>query len=286
MGSAQSDLLSSVSEFRLVTDVFPLGNYTYEDHYGSKKDPSQNVPEDWFVRYNKYTGITLGKALEFSDREFVRCFLKSLQDVTTDRHQFFYVQWGVIKKNLDKDGVEWKFVVKNEGYGYSHWKESGIHFAHKLYDDRQPTAFTDDEIMNFITVAPGTRGGRTVEQLKSSKENVLRNIQSFSWQADISDQFQFWHLVGNLTLAWFAGKFDDMRREYSDISQEMLSNVQHLEISTHGLGIPWLHVRIEETPVYNMAQKGEHEKNPNVKQAPPPQRVEEPSSINSDCSIM
>jgi len=269
MGVEQSGLLQTcVKDYRLIEDCLQENNYHYEDYYGSKKDPSQNVPKEWFVRYNKYTGITLRKALEFNDRGFVRCFLTSLKEITANNREFFYLQWGVIRKNLDEDGVEWKFVVKNEGYGYTHWRDAGVHFAGKLYDDDKPQAFTDDKIMNFISVATGTRGARTVEEMKSDKHSNYRNIQSFSWKTDLGEQFKLWHLVGNMTLAWLAGKFDDIRREYPDVSQEMLSNVQHLEISTHGIGIPWFHVRIEEIPVYNVAQKGEQEKNPNVRFAP------------------
>jgi hypothetical protein len=225
--------------------------------------------------------MNLSKALKFDDPDFVKCFMDSLQNASAEifpgeketYRYFYFLVWEIPNVEALDHRPTWKIVRSNwsaEMYNKQVGQKS-IPFQSKIQDNKQPKVMAVKGKPNHLQVLPG-------KHPKSKEDEVCKNIMNFmqDWRKRETEVKALWQHVGKIAYKWLTSNDDKaneksgteiFRSEVKKMEKKVLSNGQEpfnpkavtktgtnlgqLSINTHGLGVPWLHVRLEGSWEYD-----------------------------------
>ena len=174
--------------------------------------------------------------LKSENNDFLMVFFKSLNDATDNLSAYFWECVPVSQKLINK---KFEFVVTKSEELNNITLDSGP-FAKHLAD----IAIAGTWVGSFpnkgkdaVLIIPSAK--------KDYKKNIIdyKNISQFTKNASQEQKQKFWQEVANR------------------LSRELEKNEAPKWLSTHGLGVPYLHVRIDNRPKYYHFEEYKTKKN-------------------------
>jgi len=219
-----------------------------------------------WVRECKYEGITLENALTFTDDDWCETFFQSFENMSkTHKGKFLLLEWDIYETNLSNNTVNWTLIA-NRG-GYDPTKVHGD-FGNVIQDDYTPVVFDNTRSkknsegrQRLVMISPG-KGHGTGEQgvvHRDLGEGRCVHLTNYMCSKETSkkEKKKLWQLVGktalrrmNGTLRRYTGYFSSENGHRGEIASVDRDGHAYMCISTHGFGVPWLHVRVEDKPEY------------------------------------
>ena len=213
-----------------------------------------------WVRKCEYKRITLKDALKFNDDDWCQEFFKSFDNMhQKHKGKFLLFEWDVCESKLSDTKVKWTLIANRGGYDPEERHQS---FESKLNEDFTPSVFDStkhsERGSDIVMICPGKGDGTGTEgSLHGLGNGRCTHVTNYmcSGKTEYEEKKTLWKLVGKTamrrmdgTLRRYGGYYKNGQRgNIADIDK---NGHEKLHISTHGFGVPWLHVRVESKPEY------------------------------------
>ena len=201
------------------------------------------------VRNCEYEGIKLQDALKFTDEKWCNKFFKSFENMNKNYPgKMLYLEWDVYKSELPKTKVKWTLIADKKGY--SQKMKNG--FGSKVNKDYEPSWFPNEDARegDIVMICPGEGSGTSTKGFVNESLGHGRCIHVTNYMCSgktgDDEKKKLWKMVGETTMLRMEGKLERTDK-YKDVDK---GGHKKMTISTHGHGVPWLHVRVESNPQY------------------------------------
>jgi len=215
----------------------------------------KNAHGRWVGKF-KYTRIKLKDALKFADDDWCREFFKSFQKMH-DKHpgKMLLLEWDISESELSESKVEWTLIANRAGYSKEMDPED---FGRGVREDYKPNRFSSYRGGtgggDLVMISPG-KGNGTCKNgyLQGLGKGRCIHVTNYmcSGETHYEEKKMLWKMVGE-TAKW---RIDGILKRPDHHGVDRVWGVDKdghktIHISTHGYGVPWLHVRVESKEQY------------------------------------
>lgn len=203
----------------------------------------------------------LQDALKFDDatpaaQHWKREFFQSLQN-----HEWpgknFYLKWNIYKAELTNTSFSWKIVMRPDDYSSKGGNHADPSKFGSRIDGAAPGIHQGGSNPDLVQVSPGNDDDRKPRQ----GNDRCMFVGTYMQLTSEPEKTSLWQTCANVATKRLSGKFDRNQVMHWDkvggsqwgngVAAMDANGHTHIEINTHGGGVPWLHVRIETRPEYD-----------------------------------